>query len=124
MSGIKSKRAKEALFAVHRNSPIGEDIEQFYTPSSVKEAIIIAETEADKRHAKHLQELRDVFDSDKYHLECNHQIELQELNNKAVEAFASICKSNLGYDCERCAYGIHSDYCRLIELFTQKLTEK
>lgn len=92
MTQIKSEKAK-GYININFPHPSTDDKEMVQV---ITKAIIIAETEAEERHAKVLQELKD----------------------KAVEAFCDCCDR---YDTIVCC---NQDNCNYIKQFTQKLNEK
>lgn len=130
---MKSKKAEHIL----DNSWTGEKL-TVWKNYAVK-AVEIAEQEAEERHEKQMQELKDAFDIDKYHMENNHQIELDELRNRAIETFREICPighpsraKNVGLKYYAVCPNIqvigfpccNNVECPFISELTQKLTEK
>lgn len=94
-----------------------------------REAIEIAEQEADERHKGELLSVHDMYkqifiehettiNTDKYNSERNHQIALDMLRDKAVHAFCW-CNCN-ETNHSRC---IESDTCNKLKQFIKKLTE-
>lgn len=106
MSEIKSKKVKEFIMSIVEPTPTPNEELVFYvemTAKQVVEAIIIAEQEAEERHTKQLQELRD----------------------RAAIAFYYNCNACDGdggcrlRDNQACQMS-----CKKAKLFTQKLTQK
>lgn len=109
MSEIKSKKAKEYI-AYHCI-----DINAIYplTNDQVEEVIIIAETELTEAYTKDLQSVHDMYKQmfiEHYReYESDKTKELQEVKDKAVEAFCkAVCpngircaKSSTPYNCKR-----------------------
>ena len=144
MNQIKSKRAQ-----VYIESLVVAKFDEDATLISIgkaKKAIQISEQEAEERHAKELQELHDMYkhifiehesaiNSDKYHAEENHKIELDLLRDKAVESHRKCCTFYTGFDGGHCNRGkksgqdgnacnwMHND-CSYMRVFTQEINEK
>lgn len=106
MSEIKSQKAVDYI----------EEYYEYITPQTIRQAVIIAETEAEERHSK----------------------EIEALKQKAVEAFMEVCPlghperfKNVGLQTSAvCPYidiigfPCCNDRCPFILALTQKLTEK
>lgn len=127
MSGIKSYTAMQIL------DNAWTSVANTVWKNKAIEAIIIAEQEAEERHQQRLHgvhnmykkmisEYESVVNSDNYHNEENHKIELYELRKRAVEAFCYSMQKGVS-SCDRNKERGCTMACQAYLNFNNKLNE-
>lgn len=120
MSEIKSTRSSElisygALSQEYARTKCGYAL---VTTTTARDAVIIAEQEAEERHEQEIKELIQSQARRVYMIQCDRADELQKLKDRAVEELCYTCNMNGTLDCG------HKETCIRLKLFTQKLNEK
>lgn len=124
MSKIKSEKAKEALDKLRFNQAnldycIANNMVNGDAYINISNIVIIAEAEAEERHAKKIEELTEAQARRIYMIQCDRVNELNAFKNRAMEAInTALCY----YGCSKGKYC--EDPCQRRDSIIQKLTEK